>query len=409
MAATSSAATHSNAAASSSSSLPSTKGPSSSSSPSSSSKAAPALSEPVTLTAPYLATFRPAKVYSYSRKPDSQITSLCYDDRGQLVLSSSSDETLHIYDCITGKHVHETVSNKYGCHLARFTHHSSSVIYASTKQDETIRYHSVHHNSYLQYFRGHTGKVVGLEMSPVDDTFLSAAVDDSVRLWDLRSPTSQGHLNLKGHPVVAYDLTGKVFAIALNQRSAILLYDTRKFDQAPFLTIHLDDTRALSQISMPPRYPIITSLEFNNEGGHLLVGTSGDVHYVVDSFSGAILHRLVGHSGLENASGAPIGMVPEAGISGAEVCWTSDGKLVLAGSANGQIVVWKIPDEPQQQQQQGQQGYPAGGDIPNLNPTTVIPGHEGPVRCLAFSPRLAQLTTGSSQLVLWLPEPPSDI
>lgn len=180
----------------------------------------------------------------------------------------------------------------------------------------------------------HLHSVVSLEMSPVDDTFLSGAVDDAVRFWDLRSPEAQGHLRVRGHPTVSYDPTGAVFAIALNERNTVLLYDVRKFDHDPFLTITIDDTAALSQISMPPRIPVITSLSFNQSGQFILVGTAGDVHYVVDSFSGKLVWRLVGHMGLEQASGRGVGMVPQAGISGEELCWTPDGRMVLSGMSN---------------------------------------------------------------------------
>ena len=32
-------------------------------------------------------------------------------------------------------------------------------------------------------------RVVSLEMSPISDQFVSGAVNEGVRLWDLRSPT----------------------------------------------------------------------------------------------------------------------------------------------------------------------------------------------------------------------------
>lgn len=71
-----------------------------------------------------------------------------------------------------------------------------------------IRYLSLHDNNYVRYFKGHKKKcvlpcsphhssslgeprVVSLQMSPQDDTFLSGATDDTVRLWDLRTQNAQ--------------------------------------------------------------------------------------------------------------------------------------------------------------------------------------------------------------------------
>lgn len=89
---------------------------------------------------------------------------------------------------ITTRHQKHFKSEKYGIDLPCFTHASSTILYASTKVDNSIKYHSLHDNTYLQYFRGHNGKVNSLEMSPVSDQFLSASSDDTVRLWDIRSP-----------------------------------------------------------------------------------------------------------------------------------------------------------------------------------------------------------------------------
>ncbi len=63
------------------------------------------------------------------------MTSVDFDDTGELALVSRDDDTLQIYNCKEGKHAKELKSQKYGVHLARFTHHAQAVIYASTKVD----------------------------------------------------------------------------------------------------------------------------------------------------------------------------------------------------------------------------------------------------------------------------------
>jgi COMPASS component SWD2 len=86
-----------------------------------------------------------------------------------------------------------------------------------------------------------------MDVSPVDDTFLSGAQDDTVRLWDTRSQNcqvrkyffnvgytayaiSQGLLNIAGRPSVTYDPSGLIFAVTLNLKSSTLLYDIRMLD-----------------------------------------------------------------------------------------------------------------------------------------------------------------------------------
>ena len=70
------------------------------------------------------------------------------------------------------------------------------------------RYWSLHENRYLRYLKGHRARVVGLEVSPSQDLVLSASVDATVRLWDVRSDTCSGLLNLQHkttRPAVSFD------------------------------------------------------------------------------------------------------------------------------------------------------------------------------------------------------------
>ena len=54
---------------------------------------------------------------------------------------------------------------------------------------------------FIRYFTGHTKRVISLEMSPTDDTFMSGSLDNSVRLWDLRTPNCSGIMQVQGKPV----------------------------------------------------------------------------------------------------------------------------------------------------------------------------------------------------------------
>lgn len=326
-----------------------------------------------------------------------QISGLSFDDRGDQVLTAAEDETFRLYNTRTGKHVKTLHSKKYGVDLPRFTHKNTAIIHASTKEDDTIRYHSLHDNKYLQYFKGHKAKVISLEMSPVDDGFMSGSMDKTVRLWDLRAPTARGLLSLPSSPVVAYDATGLVFAVAVNHYSRILLYDQANYDKAPFMVITLEDP-VLSTISYPPRPIYVTSLAFSSNGKYLLVGCSGNAHYVIDAFEGYILARLEGFTGLEaRKMGAHVSIDPAKGSSGEEVSWTADSKFVLSGSLDGRVLIWDL---------QHLSSLPVDLKRPpqRLKPTSSLEGHPGPTRCVKFNPRYAMLCTAGAELAFWLPD-----
>jgi len=251
----------------------------------------------------------------------------------------------------------------------------------------------MHDNKYLQYFRGHKGLVVSLEVSPIDDGFMSASMDKTVRLWDLRTPTCRGLLSLPSNPIVAYDATGMVFAVAINHYSRILLYDQANYDKAPFLTITLEDP-TLSLISYPPRLICMTSMSFSLNGKYLLVGCSGGAHYVLDAFDGVLIAKLEGHIGLERKNmNIPLSIEPQKGISGEEVNWTSDSKYVISGSLDGKIFVWDLQNLPQRPEGERSK-HPL-----RIQPLVVLDGHPGPSRCVKFNPRLAMMCSAGSDLV----------
>ncbi|KAM0751498.1 WD40 repeat-like protein [Meredithblackwellia eburnea MCA 4105] len=365
-------------------------------------------SQPVPLTPQLISSFKPARIFKKHIEQSKSFTSLSFDDKGELLLTSAEDETMQLFNARTGKHQKQLYSKKYGVHLARFTHKSSAIIHASTKEDDGIRYLSLHDNNYLRYYKGHKKRVISLQMSPVDDTFLSGSTDDTVRLWDLRSSQAQGLLNVSGQPSVAFDPSGLVFAVMLNLRSTLLLYDIKNYDKLPFLEIEIPDP-ILQIRGFPPRIPLYTSLTFNADGSLLLIGTSSDVHYVVDAFEGTVVYRLEtgnggGISGLERSPDPPyeqpVAVVP--GASGEELTWSPDGRFVISGSIDGKVHIWDVapPDEASANPR------PNPGPDSTLHPLKSIDAHVGGMsRAVAFNPRTAMMASAGKELCFWLPDP----
>lgn len=183
-----------------------------------------------------------------------------------------------------------------------------------------------------------------------------------------------------------------VFAVAINTFQRILLYDIKLFDKDPFLSIELKDPY-LSKVSFPPRKPWITSMSFSTNSKWILIGTAGDVHYVLDAFDGSLLARLEGFRGLEGGkTGDHFGVMPVKGISGEEVGWTTDSKFIVSGSQPGKIYFWDssmIPATP----------APEGENAKVLTPVVTLDGHPGPSRCVKFNPRYQMFASAGAELV----------
>ncbi|KAF9928067.1 member of Set1p complex, histone methyl transferase [Linnemannia zychae] len=359
---------------------------------------------PVVLTPALLESLKVSKIF----KDNTQlITSIHFDDTGSKCVTSAQDESLHVYDCFTGKLEKTLFSKKYGVNLARFTHRSTSVVYASTKEDDTLRYLSLHDNKYIRYFRGHEKRVTSLEMSPLDDQFLAGS-QDTVRLWDLRSPNCQGALSVLGQPVVAFDPSGLVFAVALG--GTLRLYDVKSFDQGPFVTGMIGESLGISHTTI-----YATQVEFSSDGKNLLITTGSDGHYIVDAYTPSkTLFKLVGHNSSTYGT--------ESFSSGSEACWTPDGKCVVSGSRDGDIFVWDIARAIADKEAglvNGSNGATNGGvngssgggsgnllhSNGELRPFKTLKAHGTPSHIVAFNPKFLMMVSGSTELAFWEPDP----
>lgn len=304
--------------------------------------------------------FQVAKVF-----PNSTLNySLDFDNTGSFLLTSSDDETLRLYDARLGKLKNTAYSKKYGCSFARFTHKATNLIYASTKEDDAIRYLSFYDNKYLRYYKGHTKRVVNLKMSPQDDTFLSSSEDETVRLWDLRTPNCQGLMSTmagSGASVIGFDQSGLVFGVGMQSRM-LRLYDLKNYENGPFASFDLTKIIGLN----PTFLPQWSNIQFSNDGNNILISTKMDVIYLIDAFDGHLKHRLTGHL---NQSGLSL-----------EANFTPCGKYVYSGSQDGSIYFWNV-------------------ETGNL--ITSLEGHCKASTAVAWNPRYMMFASADSDLVIF--------
>ncbi|KAF2666974.1 WD repeat-containing protein 82 [Microthyrium microscopicum] len=320
----------------------------------------------------------------------THVTSLDFDDTGELAILSRSDDTIQIYNIKEGKHAKELKSQKYGVDLVRFSHHSQSIIHASTKIDDTIRYLSTHDNSYMRYFRGHEGRVTSLSMCPSKDEFLSCSEDGTMRLWSIQSQNAKGVLKLHGAHLGAYDPSASVIACASGLTQSILLYDLRNFDKQPFATFDLDSM--ISRFDPSGAGRNWTSLSFSNDGKSIMLGTSGAGHFVLDGFEGSLRHFLKRRGPSQRRAPGELGSTATPGQG--DVCFSPDGQFVLGGSGSDDgVSVWDIrgADDPERE----------------LKPVAQLPfpdAKKDRVEIAVYNPRFNMLCTADRAVSMWVPD-----
>ncbi|KNE64715.1 hypothetical protein AMAG_10066 [Allomyces macrogynus ATCC 38327] len=346
-----------------------------------------------------LESFKPAKVFQDNSK---RITSLHFDDSGQYLVTASEDDSLRLYDCVAGKTHKVLHSKKYGVHLARFTHRGPNhVLYASTKESgekpnaDTIRFLSTTDNRYISYFHGHKHAVTSLEVSPLDDTFVSASLDGTVRIWDSRNPQCQGCITLPPgqRAVVGIDQQSLVLAVVTQNPSnaadlpCISLFDMRQFDAGAFERQPLfDPTFQYTPRGPPPRLPQITSAKFSPDGNRILVTTAGDVHYIVDSFKTDETQARIGGGATDSLNFNDVWF-------GSEAEWAPDSEHVITANASegGTVGVYAIGS-----------AETGGGSNLVCQLDYVAPT---PVQRVAFNHRYNMFVSASqAALCFWIPE-----
>lgn len=262
-------------------------------------------------------------------------------------------------------------------------HHQECVLTAAQKSND-IHYWSLFDNKTLRKFRGHAGPIVDMSLCPVEDTFLTASTDRSIRLWTIEKAGCIARLDLpketEGTPHVVFDSTGMVFAamagMAGGQGHYVHLYDARNYQGGAFAemkvsTKDLQDAMATHRVTPPstsvnpPSLMTFKSIEFNQAGNQILVQAEEGHAVILDGYDGTI--QRIFHT--------------TRGGKGTSSCFTTDGNTVLMGTENGLVDCW---------------------DVVSGRVVKTLEGHKGPVGAVATNPKYTQIASSCTNTCLWI-------
>uniref|UniRef100_A0A1I7SXY8 WD_REPEATS_REGION domain-containing protein n=1 Tax=Caenorhabditis tropicalis TaxID=1561998 RepID=A0A1I7SXY8_9PELO len=287
----------------------------------------------------------------------ARVNSLTFSSKGDQMIMSTDDDSIFLYDINSGNRSRNVNSKKYGCSHVKFASDGLCALHGSTKVDNTIRYLSLTDNKYIRYFQGHDKLVTGINVSPLDDMFLSVAQDKTIRLWDLKTHNCIGLMNLSATPIATFDPEGLLFAAGLDN-NIIKLYDLRSFDKGPFSSFGpLENEDGVEW----------TAMRFSPCGKYILICTNSNQLFLVDAFSGVIKYVLQDHQNIER--------VPLM------ASFVPDSSHVMVGSSDGLIYFYDV-----------ETGLVA---LKTQSPNNLT------CHIAEFSPRLFVAATTDAKLALW--------
>ncbi|CAG0917567.1 unnamed protein product [Notodromas monacha] len=283
-----------------------------------------------------------------------KINSVCYSDDGSFLVCSSDDDRITLFDSIVGQVTLKLPSKRYGAEHVTYTHSIHGVLHASRRGgDDAVRYLNVKEYKYIRCFSGHTKKITGIIMSPLDDTFMTLSDDRTLKLWDLKQRDCVGSVEMPNRPIGTFDPEGVVFAIGY--KDTLKFFDLRAYEKGPFCT------------SLVPRETSCdwAGMKISNNGAKLLIYTNASIIRVMDAFTGAPLLTLSGHL---NNKGIPL-----------EASFSTDSNYVFSGSVDGKVHCWNAD---------------TGSKVP-----FVSYEHPGPLQCIKMSPKYHSFATACTILV----------
>lgn len=282
------------------------------------------------------------------------VWSVAFSPDGQTALSASKDQTLILWDVVTGEHLH-TLS-------------------------------------------GHTGEVTSVAFSPDGRTAVSGATDQTAIIWDVETGEPLRTLPLNAGTVYSVAFSPDAHAVLAGTYHALMLWDAET--ALPIHLFPLEHEEPVRSVAFSPDGRMVLSgsydstmilwdvdaesptfgdslrtfrrhtgrvfsVDFSPDGGTVLSASEDSSIILWDTETGSIVNQLWGHA-----------------TEVKRAIFSPDGLSILSASRDNTLILW---------------------DVATGESLRIFPGHPGDVQNVAFSPdgNSALSTSSDTTVILW--------
>ena len=276
------------------------------------------------------------------------VKAVTFSPDGKHALSSSSDQTLKLWDISTGREIRTFKGHSHSVSAIAFSPNGNAL---SGSRDNTLKLWDISTGQEIRTFTGHSNDVNAVAFSPDGKFALSGSDDQSLKLWQVS--TGRNIRTFKGHTdwvnAVAFSPDGK-FALSGSRDTTLKLWEISTGREIRTLKGHSN---------------WINAVAFSPNGKLALSGSSDQTLKLWEISTGHNILTLKGHSNWVNA-----------------VAFSPNGKLALSASSDRTLNIW---------------------DISNGRNLLTLQGHSNWVNAVAFSPDSQLFLSGSSDhsIKLW--------
>ncbi|KAJ3191647.1 POC1 centriolar protein A, partial [Entophlyctis luteolus] len=235
------------------------------------------------------------------------VTSVAYNHDGSLIASGSNDNTVRVWNPLSGALVSELNGHSGSVNSAVFNHDGSLI--ASGSDDKTVRVWNAFSGALVSELKGHSGYVLSVAFNHDGSLIASGSADKTVRVWN---PLSGALVSeLKGH-------SNYVFSVAFNHDGSLIASGSKD------KTVRVWNPLSGALVSeLKGHSDDVNSVAFNHDGSLIASGSADNTVRVWNPLSGALVSELKGHSDYV-----------------CSVAFNHDGSLIASGSRDKTVRVW---------------------------------------------------------------------